>query len=436
LVALALGLAEIFFLFLAVGELLGAADELMAGLVTDNDGDAGATVAMPAADGVTVGAVGVADDVVEAGAAAIVLGPPVPWPISPITMATMTAKTPSTMARLTQYVPAGSGPTGCRTPLITSSLGRDPLRLGQARRSPVVGSGYGGAMNTGAAVSLVLRWYEGDARALPWRRPGTRPWEVMVSEFMLQQTPVERVLQPWQQWVDRWPTPSALALAPSGEAVRAWGRLGYPRRALRLHQSAVVIAGDYDDQVPDDRGRLLSLPGVGTYPAAAILSFAFGQRHVVLDTNVRRVLARVANGVAYPQPTTTADETALAEAFMPASRARAARWAVASMELGAVVCTAKSPRCFECPVRSLCAWRQAGYPVWDGAPRRGQSYVGTDRQCRGVLLSVLRSSERPVPLTALAASWPDDNQRDRAFRSLLADGLVVRAVEDAYALPS
>ena len=149
-------------------------------------------------------------------------------------------------------------------------------------------------------VDRVLRWYDDHARDLPWRRPGVSAWEVMVSEFMLQQTPVARVLEPWRQWIDRWPTPSALAAAPAGEAVRAWGRLGYPRRALRLHRAAEAITEQHGGEVPTELADLLALPGVGSYTAAAIASFAYGQRHVVLDTNVRRVLARVAAGEGAP----------------------------------------------------------------------------------------------------------------------------------------
>lgn len=290
-------------------------------------------------------------------------------------------------------------------------------------------------MDTAAVVSRVLRWYAANARDLPWRRPEATPWEVMVSEFMLQQTPVERVRQPWQEWTARWPTPTALAAAPAGEAVRAWGRLGYPRRALRLHQSAVLIEGRHDGKVPQDRSQLLSLPGVGEYTAAAILSFAFGQRQTVLDTNVRRVLARVGSGTAFPAPATTSAEMSLAERFVPRSPARSARWAVASMELGALVCTAKAPRCSMCPVQRSCAWRQAGYPALDGPPRRGQSYAGTDRQCRGALLAVLRSSLLPVSRLELDRAWVDVGQRERALRSLLIDGLAVVADDQSIALP-
>ena len=272
-------------------------------------------------------------------------------------------------------------------------------------------------------VAAILRWYDANARDLPWRAPEATPWSIMVSEFMLQQTPVERVRGPWQTWIDRWPTPAALADAPSGEAVRAWGRLGYPRRALRLHQAAQQIVRDFAGEVPTDRDDLLSLPGVGSYTAAAIASFAFGRRETVLDTNVRRVLARLAAGQAYPDPTLTKDEVARADIFVPASGRRAARWAVASMELGAVICTARRPRCDACPVRRSCRWRAAGYPVWAGPPRRGQTYAGTDRQCRGALLAVLRSSDEPVAATELEQAWPDPGQRERALATLVDDGL-------------
>lgn len=283
-------------------------------------------------------------------------------------------------------------------------------------------------------VDLVLNWYAHHARDLPWRRAEATPWAVMVSEFMLQQTPVERVRAPWAAWLARWPTPTALAEAPAGEAVRAWGRLGYPRRALRLHQAARVIVERFGGEVPAMRADLLSLPGVGSYTAAAIASFAYGQRETVLDTNVRRVLARVLGGQAYPAASLTRSEMQAAESLVPEDPRRATRWAVASMELGALVCTARSPRCEACPVSAQCAWRMAGQPPWAGPPRRGQSYAGTDRQCRGALLAVLRSSDEPVRLAELEAAWPEAGQRDRALASLIADGLVAE-VGQCWTLP-
>ena len=198
---------------------------------------------------------------------------------------------------------------------------------------------------------VILDWYDRNARDLPWRDPACTPWGVLVSEVMLQQTPVARVLPAWHRWMDRWSTPAALAAEPPGEAIRMWDRLGYPRRALRLHAAATAVVERHGGQVPADHDALLALPGVGGYTAAAVASFAFGARHAVLDTNVRRVLARVVTGTRYPPPALTAGERALAERLLPAAPS-APRWGVATMELGALVCTARSPRCGECPHRT------------------------------------------------------------------------------------
>lgn len=270
----------------------------------------------------------------------------------------------------------------------------------------------------------VVGWFDDHARDLPWR--GTpevlpEPWPVLVSELMLQQTPVARVLPVFEAWMERWPTPADLAAEPSGEAVRAWGRLGYPRRALRLHAAAVAITTEHGGRVPDDHAALLTLPGVGEYTAAAVASFAFGQRHAVMDTNVRRVLARVVLGQAYPSTSVTAAERRLAQALLPADDAH--RWAAATMELGALVCTARAPRCDVCPVADRCRWLALGRPEHDGPPRRGQAWAGTDRQCRGRLLAVLRDATDPVPKAALDAVWDDAAQRERCLDALLDEGL-------------
>ncbi len=281
----------------------------------------------------------------------------------------------------------------------------------------------------------VLTWYDDHARVLPWREPSATAWAVMVSEFMLQQTPVARVLPVFERWLQMWPTPADLAAASTGDAVRAWGRLGYPRRALRLHATATAIVSEHEGAVPTSREALLALPGVGEYTAAAVASFAFGQRHVVLDTNVRRVLARTVRGVQFPAASVTRAERDLAAALLPEADATAATWAVGVMELGALVCTAASPRCETCPVSDVCAWRSAGYPEYDGPPRRGQTYAGTDRQCRGRLLDVLRDAHEPVHRSRLDAVWVDEDQRHRCLASLLDDGLVARVADDVYTLP-
>ncbi|GAA1798018.1 A/G-specific adenine glycosylase [Nocardioides hankookensis] len=281
----------------------------------------------------------------------------------------------------------------------------------------------------------VLRWYDDHARELPWRGPDASAWSVMVSELMLQQTPVARVLPVHEAWLERWPTPADLAAESTGEAVRAWGRLGYPRRALRLHAAATVIAERHGNEVPASYDELIALPGVGDYTAAAIATFAYGRRHVVLDTNVRRVLARALQGVEFPAPSVTRAERDAAAEVLPEDPATAATWSVAVMELGALVCTASNPRCGDCPVADLCAWRAAGHPAYDGPPRKVQTWVGTDRQCRGRLLSVLRDSDGPVHRSRLDATWPDEPQRLRCLASLIEDRLVVDAGPDTYALP-
>jgi A/G-specific adenine glycosylase len=287
----------------------------------------------------------------------------------------------------------------------------------------------------------VLSWFTEHARDLPWRRPGCSPWGVLVSEVMLQQTPVARVLPSWRQWLERWPAPADLAADTPGEAIRLWGRLGYPRRAVRLHQAARTMVERHNGEVPPDHDALLALPGIGTYTAAAVASFAFGQRHAVVDTNVRRVLARAVTGDEGAAPTLTAVESQLAARLVPDDAGTAARWAVAVMELGSLVCTARTPRCGDCPVSALCRWRLSGSPAGDGRPRRGQSYAGTDRYVRGLLLAALRAAASPLPHAALVAAAPDDvlrdpGQRERCLDTLVADGLVEPLPRHRYRLPA
>jgi A/G-specific adenine glycosylase len=280
----------------------------------------------------------------------------------------------------------------------------------------------------------VLGWYAAYARDLPWRAPGVSPWAVLVSEIMLQQTPVSRVLPAYQTWLQRWPVPAALAADPPGEAVRQWGRLGYPRRALRLHETATIVTREHGGEIPSTRDELLALPGIGAYTAAAVAVFAFGGRHAVLDTNVRRVLTRLGSGREFPGAQPSTAEYRFAESLLPADAAVAATWSVAVMELGALTCTAASPRCDDCPVAAQCAWLAAGRPPAEVRPA-GQRYEGTDRQCRGRLLAVLRDCADPVTLTHFDAVWPDDTQRARALDGLVADGLIDPLPDGRFALP-
>ncbi|MBX6371294.1 MAG: A/G-specific adenine glycosylase [Acidothermus sp.] len=238
---------------------------------------------------------------------------------------------------------------------------------------------------------------------------------------MLQQTPVNRVLPVYLAWIDRWPTPARLAASPAAEALRAWGRLGYPRRALRLHQAARVIQQRFGGRVPDDVAELRTLPGVGAYTAAAVAAFAYGKRVVVLDTNIRRVVTRL-TGTASPSPHPTAADYATVDDLLPSDGRRAARVSLALMELGALICTSSSPRCADCPLRSACRW--GGTPT---RPRRRPAYRGSDRHARGVILGKLRDAEGIVPYRDLVAAWPDPVQLARAADSLIADGLISRS---------
>jgi A/G-specific adenine glycosylase len=282
----------------------------------------------------------------------------------------------------------------------------------------------------------VNRWYASNARPLPWRLPGTSPWAVLVSEVMSQQTPLTRVEPAWQDWLARWPTPADLAAEAPGEAVRAWGRLGYPRRALRLHEAARAIVDRQGGEVPDTEEALRALPGIGAYTAAAVACFAFRRPTVVVDTNVRRVLIRTLLGEAQAAPAMTRTERDLAAQALPTEPEEAVTWNVAAMEVGALVCTARSPRCGACPVADLCVWNRTGRPAYTGPVRRGQSWHHTDRQARGALLEALRAVVGPVSGPDLAYAWPADSQRMRCLDSLVADGLVEPLAGDRYRLPA
>lgn len=281
----------------------------------------------------------------------------------------------------------------------------------------------------------VNEWFRTNARDLPWRRADCSPWGVFVSEVMAQQTPLARVEPVWHRWMERWPTPTDLARDSPGEAVRAWQRLGYPRRALRLHAAAEMMVERYGGEVPDTVEGLLALPGVGGYTAAAVACFAFRRPEPVVDTNVRRVLARAVGGAEHPAPSPTRAESDRAARLMPTDTDEANTWNVAAMELGALVCTARSPRCSECPVLDLCAWQAAGRPAYDGPPRRGQAWHGTDRQVRGRVLALLRESSQSVSSADLSRTGDDPGQVDRCIHSLVVDGLIEPVDEDRFRLP-
>ena len=282
--------------------------------------------------------------------------------------------------------------------------------------------------------ALLAPWYASHARDLPWRRPEFPAWGTLVSEIMLQQTQAARVAVEIDQWLQRWPTPRALAEAPTADVLRAWGTLGYPRRALRLQQTAREIVERHSGLVPADVDALLELPGVGDYTARAVAVFHYGERHPVVDTNVRRVVARFVHGLANQGGPRRSDLIDV-ERLLPEDAAEAALVDAALMELGALVCTSKFPACDECPLQDECAWVRSGKPenAPSGRPRQAK-FEGSDRQARGRVLRALREADGPLIESDVAALWPDAAQRGRAVASLVADGLAV-ATPDGLRLP-
>jgi A/G-specific adenine glycosylase len=267
-------------------------------------------------------------------------------------------------------------------------------------------------------MELLLDWYHQHKRALPWRK--TTPWGVLISEFMLQQTPVHRVLPQWQRWMELWPTPTDLAQAPLSDALREWGRLGYPRRAKRLHQCAQVIVRDHNGEVPQLIDELRSLPGIGEYTAAAIAAFAYRKSELVLDINIRRVYARCWQGMSAPNSAPNNSEREFARGLIPLGDDGS--WAAATMELGALICKARTPLCEECPLQNLCLWRSKGYPELAEVKKRA-AWHGSDRQCRGVILQALRERSE-IDENDLITLWSNQSQYEKALTSLIDDGLI------------
>lgn len=285
-----------------------------------------------------------------------------------------------------------------------------------------------------ALVSAVARWFRRTARPLPWRNEHTSAWGVLLSEVMAQQTPVARVAPIWLEWIDRWPSPADLANASPADVVRAWGRLGYPRRALNLHAAAVRIRDEFGGEVPDEVDALESLPGIGSYTARAVAAFAFGQRVPVVDTNIRRVLSRAVLGIAEPAPPRVRADMDLMESVLPTSIPESVAVNAGVMELGAVVCTARNPNCDECPVSEHCAWALAGFPANAGRTRIPQKkYEGSVRQARGAILALARATHR-ITDADITRVVPDQPRRDLALEGLLSDGLLVNE-KRGYKLP-
>jgi A/G-specific adenine glycosylase len=275
----------------------------------------------------------------------------------------------------------------------------------------------------------ITSWFKKNKRDLPWRK--TDAWGVLVSEFMLQQTPVNRVLPIYEEWMKRWPTASSLSKATPAQVITAWGRLGYPRRALRLHECAKKITNNLGGKIPENEAELRALPGIGEYTAAAITAFAFEKRSLVLDINIRRFYARLFDGVETPTQAATKVEKSRYEELIPKREPHV--WAAASMELGAVICTSQAPKCGICPVAHVCAWRSLDYPKSDVVKRR-QSWHGTDRQCRGTIVQALRENE-VLTKSQITQLWDVPSQLEKALLTLLDDGLIESRGKNKFSLP-
>ena len=281
--------------------------------------------------------------------------------------------------------------------------------------------------------TALLPWSTSVRRDLPWRR--TRdPWAVLVSEVMLQQTQVARVIPKWEEFLERFPTAASCADAPQADVVRLWEGLGYHRRAMNLHRAAKQIVTEFGGVFPRSLSSLESLSGVGPYTARAVLAFAFEDDAAVVDTNVGRIIARALAG----RPVTGREAQRLADQLVPLGDAWA--WNQGLLDLGATVCTKRLPKCPECPLASSCVWACAALAEPDPATGSahvsgGQSrFVGSDRQGRGRFLAALRKGPVTSDAVGEIMGWPDDIDRaNRVASSLVTDGLV-RATDDGFEL--
>ena len=280
----------------------------------------------------------------------------------------------------------------------------------------------------------LLEWSEGTRRDLPWRRT-CDPWSILVSELMLQQTQVARVVPKYAAFLERFPTPAACASAATADVVRHWAGLGYNRRAINLHLAAKACVEHHGGGLPTTLDGLRALPGIGPYTARAVLAFAGNADVGVLDTNAARVHARLAGRRLAAQ-----EAQAAADAAVPSGRAWA--WNQAILDLGAMVCTKRVARCDACPVREHCAWHLAGHPLPDpaegsaGTSGRQSAFAGSDREGRGRLVDALRAGPVPASQLAAAMGWPGDAARaERVAATLVVDGLAEVTSDGALRLP-
>ena len=274
--------------------------------------------------------------------------------------------------------------------------------------------------NDRIAVAL-LKWGSDTLRDLPWRRT-RNPWHVLVSEVMLQQTSVARVLPKFEAFINEFPTPHDLASAPLGDALRLWSGLGYPRRCRNLREAARVLHEDFNGEFPESVDALLTLPGVGQYTSRAVLAFAFEHDVAVVDTNVSRVLSRLEGRALKAK-----ELQVLADSFVP--QGLGWEWNQVMMDFGARHCTTRQPQCAQCPLRQLCVWKGEGVdpaPASAGASKPQGRFEGSDRQARGRALRAV--ADGVTTLAALTKTMGVEEDRARTLVTALVDeGLLVRS---------
>jgi len=271
-----------------------------------------------------------------------------------------------------------------------------------------------------ALVNALLVWGAPRLRDLPWRRTRT-PWNILVSEVMLQQTSVERVLPKYEVFLERFPQPDALASSALGDALSVWSGLGYPRRCRNLHVTAQLIVSDHNGQVPSSLEELLSLPGIGPYTARAVQCFAHGKDVGVVDVNVSRVLSRI-QGVAMSARLLQQ----CADEWVPLDCAW--EWNQVLMDFGAQHCTARAPQCPSCPVYSLCRWKGIGDDpalMSAGASKPQLRFSGSDRQARGrAMKAVLHGMSNPAEIIDAMQLSQDQDRAMRLLHHLVDEGLL------------
>lgn len=287
-------------------------------------------------------------------------------------------------------------------------------------------------------ADLLLDWFDPQERPLAFRkRDGLTPWAILLSEVMAQQTQADRAAEKWREFLDRWPTPEAMAAAPKADIIAAWSGLGYNRRAVNLHNCAQVVAVEYDGNLPMTAKQLEGLPGIGPYTARAVMAFAFNEPTVPVDTNIARVIARLLNTVLDRKLAQT-----LADGLVAKTQAPSATLTDAIMDLGATICMAKQAKCSQCPLVGPCAYREqvdmdpfnAEDPAAKGAhrPIKQATFKGSDREVRG---AIIRSLTQTPAISEADLTVLHGDKTPNLLVALAKDGLIQQDSTGLWSLP-